>query len=174
MKYTIKSGTLYKQDLTLAYIKGILTGPEKKIFSSDGKLIFKAYIQQLDAPDGKRGDIRFRRYILSDSFGNTYALASPDYATGEDPDVIGWPIYRMPKADHAELLMDNHQYCLFMRNSQNYILEKSTGEHAVQIFHRGLIGGWDIDATDDISPAILCGIFIFCRYLEQENEFLVV
>lgn len=66
------------------------------------------------------------------------------------------------------------EYRLNMWNSQNYCLGKSAGEEAVRIFHRGLAGGWDIEAADEICPEIICGIFIFCRYIEQENEFPIV
>lgn len=174
MKYTMKAGTLYSQNHTLAYIKGILTGPEKKIFSADGALLLQTTIQNLDAPAEKRGDVHFRKYILSDINGNSYAVASPEYADGDDPAAIGWPICRMPKVDHAKILIQENEYLLIMQNSQNYHLQKSTGENAIQIFHRSLTGGWNIEAADEITPEIICGIFIFCRYIEQENEFLVV
>lgn len=52
--------------------------------------------------------------------------------------------------------------------------KKIIDENGKIIMRRGLCGGWLIDAFDDFSPEILCGIFVFCRYVEQENEFLIV
>ena len=65
-------------------------------------------------------------------------------------------------------------YALVMHNSQNYGLKDPTGCTVVQIMHRGLCGGWNIDTDEAFSSGILCGIFAFCRYMEQENEFVVV
>lgn len=174
MRYTMKAGVLYSQNNRLAYIKGILIGPEKKIFSTDGTLLLTTGIRNLDAPSGRASDVRFRQYLLLEADGTEYAVAHPNYAQGDDPSVVNWPLYRMPKVDHAQILMDDKEYLLIMRNSQNYSLKKNTGEDAIQIFHRGLTGGWDIETSISISPEVICGIFIFCRYMEQENEFLVV
>ena len=40
--------------------------------------------------------------------------------------------------------------------------------------HRGIAGGWTLEDNCGFSPEMLCGIFIFCRYIEQENEFMIV
>ncbi|MDE6589165.1 MAG: hypothetical protein K2K53_02205 [Oscillospiraceae bacterium] len=70
--------------------------------------------------------------------------------------------------------MDGREYLLVMRNSQNYILSAPNGQAAVQIVHRGLMGGWDIEAGGDLRPEELCGIFVLCRYIEQENELVLI
>lgn len=174
MRYIMRAGTLYSQNNMLANIKGALTGPEKKIFSADGRLLLQTNIRNLDTSAGKTGDVRLRQYMLLDADGKEYAVARPDYAEGDDPAVTGWPLCRMPKVDHAQVIMGGNEYRLNMWNSQNYCLEKSTGEKVVQIFHRGLTGGWELEAADEITPEVICGIFVFCRYIEQENEFLAV
>ena len=56
------------------------------------------------------------------------------------------------------------------------ILPSSAGglglfQSVMQIFHRGIVGGWNIEAMDNFAPEIICGIFVFCKYIEQENEF---
>ena len=61
-----------------------------------------------------------------------------------------------------------------MQNSQNYTLRDRAGYIVVQIMHRGLTGGWNMEVDEDFTPEILSGLFAFCRYIEQENEFLVV
>ena len=40
--------------------------------------------------------------------------------------------------------------------------------------HRGLIGGWTVEDDAGFTPEILCALFTFSRYLEHENEFVVV
>lgn len=174
MRYVMKAGVLYSQNNRLVYIKGVLAGSEKKIFSSDGTLLLQTNIRNIDCSSGQKGDVRLRQYILYDTGRNEYAVAHPDYAEGDNPDVVGWPLCRMPKVDHAKFLMNGNEYRLCMRNSQNYCLKKNTGEDVVQIFHGGVMGGWNIEVADEISPEVICGIFIFCRYIEQENEFLIV
>ena len=39
---------------------------------------------------------------------------------------------------------------------------------------KGIAGGWIVEDICGFVPEIICGIFIFCRYIEQENEFLIV
>ena len=113
-------------------------------------------------------------YVMLDAKNREMAVACPDYASGEDPAVVGWPICRMPKVDHASVVMNGASYLLRMMNSQNYQLRDENGQIVVQIIRRSLAGGWSIDAPDRFSPFILCGIFAFCRYLEQENELFIV
>ena len=36
------------------------------------------------------------------------------------------------------------------------------------------MGGWLFHDDHGFAPEVLCGIFAFCRYIEQENEFLIV
>ena len=88
--------------------------------------------------------------------------------------MVRWPICRMPRVDHAAVTIDGKPYALVMHNSQNYGLNDPSGYTVVQIMHRGLCGGWDIDADEAFSPGILCGLFAFCRYMEHENEFMIV
>jgi len=61
-----------------------------------------------------------------------------------------------------------------MHNSQNYSMKDRSGYVILQIMHRGLMGGWLFHDDHGFAPEVLCGIFAFCRYIEQENEFLIV
>lgn len=161
MKYTMMGGALFLQEAVAARITGVFTGPEKQILSPEGTLLLKADILCMGA----------RQYRLLDARGNEIALAWPSDAGDEASTGFGWPLQRMPRVDHARMTLGKAEYCLTMKNSQNYVLEKPNGEPAATFFHRGLAGGWDIEARDALSPEILCGVFVFCRYMEQENEF---
>lgn len=174
MKYTMKAGTLYVQGQIAAKIKSALTGPEKYIFSPEGRLLLRVDIRSLDAPQGRRGDVRFRQYVMTGEGDTSCAMAKPDYAEGDDPVVIGWPCCRVPRVDHAQVQIGDSAYYLVMINSQNYLMSELPGKKVVEIFHRGLAGGWDIEAADELRPELICGIFVFCRYIERENEFLIV
>ena len=101
-------------------------------------------------------------------------VASPDYAEGDDPAVVGWSLCRMPRVDHAKVVIGEREYLLVMQNNQNYSLSEISGKTIVQIVHLGLGGGWNIEAIEDFASEMICGIFVFCKYIEQENEFLVV
>ena len=100
--------------------------------------------------------------------------AVPGYAEGEDPEINGWPVSHMPRTDHACFDYNGESYRLVMLNSQNYTLYGKGGNTAVQIIHRGISGGWNIDAEDAFSPELLCGLFIFSKYLARENEFPMI
>lgn len=174
MKYTMRAGALYAQGQIVAKIKGALIGTEKQILSPDGRLLLRTEIRSLDAPPDRQADVRFREYVMIGEENDPFAIGKPDYAEGDDPMVIGWPCCRMPKVDHAQMQVGSNAFCLVMINSQNYLLKGQPGEVVVEIFHRGLTGGWDIEAADELRPEFICGIFVFCRYIEQENEFLIV
>jgi len=176
MRYTMKAGMLYEENRPEPVIrmKGVFSGPEKHICFPNEERVLRTDIRSLPAPTGKRADVRFRKYVMLDPNGTEIASGKPDYAEGEDPTVTGWPICRMPRVDHAAVTIDGKPYALIMHNSQNYGLKDPTGYTVVQIMHRGLCGGWNIDSDADFSPGILCGLFVFCRYMEHENEFMIV
>lgn len=176
MNYIMAAGSLYDKYKNKVYvhIKGRFAGPEKKILSADGVLLMQSDICKTNTSDNKTGGICYTEYVLQDEKGNKCAVARPNYAAGEDPAEVGWPINRMPKVDHAQITMEGQEYCLVMQNNQNYTLADHTGNIVLRILHRGLIGGWNIEADNSFSPEIVCGLFIFCRYIEQENEFITV
>ena len=173
MKYIMKAGTLYFNNIVSARIEGSFTGSEKKIYSANGSLIMHTDVANLEVPPNETVNVCYRQYILFDSSGNKCAVANPDYAKGDAPTVV-WPLCRMPRVDHAKVVFDKNEYLLVMQNNQNYLLSDKSGKSVMQIFHRGIAGGWNIEAMDDFAPEIICGIFVFCKYIEQENEFLVV
>ncbi len=176
MQYTIKAGDLYKSDsqTALAKIKSALIGPQRQIFSIAGKLRLTADARYLDESKASSGDVRNREYILSDNGNRPIASARPGYADGDDPDVVGWPICRMPRVDHANIVVNGEEYLLTMHNSQNYSLINTHNSEILRIMHKGIAGGWAVEDICGFAPEIICGIFIFCRYIEQENEFLIV
>ena len=176
MKYMIKAGILYKNEsqLALTKIKSTLLGSQRKIYSITGELLLTADVRYLDESKASSGDVRNREYILTNTKNQLIASARPGYADGDDPDVVGWPICRMPKVDHAEIVMNGKEYLLTMHNSQNYSLICNGNSEILRIMHKGIAGGWAVEDRYGFAPEMICGIFTFCRYIEQENEFLIV
>jgi len=176
MQYMMKSGNLYKdKDMTiLAKTKSVLVGPIKKIYNSAGNLILEVNIRYLDEAKAHTGDVRNREYTLTDYKGNLIASAFPEYADGDDPNVVGWPICRMPKVDHANINVSGNEYTLTMNNSKKYTMKNRNNVVVLSILHNGIMGGWLLEDSHGFAPEILCGIFTFCRYMEQENELLVI
>ena len=126
MKYIMKAGTLYFNDIMSARIKGSFIGSEKKIYSANGSMLMHTDIANLEVPPNEAGNVRYRQYILFDGSGNKCAVANPDYAEGDDPTVVGWPLCRMPRVDHAKVVFDKNEYLLLMQNNQNYLLKLPT------------------------------------------------
>lgn len=176
MNYTMKSGILYEEETSqaLATIKSVLMGSTKKIYADNSESSLSTDIRGMDAGQEHSGDVRFKEYVLTDQDQNILALAHPGYADGDDPTVTGWPICRMPRTDHAQILIGDREYLLTMHNSQNYSLKDMHGAEVLKIIHRGISGGWRLEGNHDFTPVLLCGLFTFCRYIEQENEFLIV
>lgn len=176
MNYIMISGSLYDnhKNKMFVHIKSRFIGPAKKILSADGTLLLQTDICRTNTSDHIIGDVRCTKYVMQDGERNECAMARPNYAEEDDPAEVGWPINRLPKVDHAKVAMKGQEYCLVMQNSQNYTLADHTGNIVLRILHRGLIGGWNIEADDCFAPEIVCGIFLFCRYIEQENEFITV
>ena len=175
MQYTIKSGVLYNEAQTaLAKIKSALLGPQRKIFSITNETLLTADIRYLDESKASSGDVRNREYILTGSKSQLIGSARPGYADGDDSDVVGWPICRMPRVDNAHVSIGVTEYVLTMHNSQNYSLVDTNDSEVLRIMHKGIVGGCIVESNCDFAPDIICGIFTFCRYIEQENEFLIV
>ncbi len=175
MNYILKSGVLYKEpNVHQAKMKSEIVGSVKKIFHINGTLAIKTEIRHLDDTNRSPGDVRTREYVMIDSEGIEIGVAKPDYAPENDPLIIGWPICRMPRVDRANVLLGDSSYTLSMLNSQNYTMKDAAGQFVVQIVHWGLTGGWNIEADEHFSAEILCGLFAFCRYIEQENELLII
>lgn len=193
MKYLMKSGILYQEpsNKMLAKINKSYLGPERTITLSQDKKSLETTIQNQDAPAEKRGDVRYRKYVLWDHSDKILVEAHPNYSPAEDPDQKGWPIYRMPKVDHATICIKNNEmlcdqvkdatkgqedeaFNLRMVNSQDYRLEDASGRPVFEMQHKGITGGWTIASEKEFSPQIICALFIFCRYIEQENEFPIV
>ena len=126
MTYIMRAGTLYFNDIVSARIKGAFIGSEKKIYSANDSILMHTDIANLEVPPNEAGNVRYRQYILFDGSGNKCAVASPDYAEGDGPTVVGWPLCRMPRVDHAKVVFDKNEYLLLMQNNQNYLLKLPT------------------------------------------------
>lgn len=175
MQYLMKSGGLYgPEDRCLCRLQGVLFSQGKTICSSDGTPVLQLRVRELDPRPERQGDVRSRAYILEDLRGGEVASARPGYAPEEDPLVAGWPVCRAPRVDHADVMLGRESYVLEMRSSRHYAMMDARGAAAVQVVHRGMMGGWTLETEQAFSPEVLCAVFAFCRYLEKENEFMVV
>ena len=176
MRYRMKSGVLFLPGSgeRCAQIKSAFWGARRSISLADGGAQYQTDIDLLEAPAGRSGDVRYHVYTLKDGDGEVLMQARPGYAVEDDPDLVGWPICRVPRVDHADVSLEGSAYSLVMHNSQNYSLQGESGPATLRIMHEGISGGWTMEAARAFAPQVLCGLFIFCRYMEQENEFIVV
>lgn len=118
MRYILKSGVLYQEpDCALAKLKGVFAGLEKRVYQNDGSLAQRTAIRDLDVPAVKKADVRFHAYVMLDAADGEIAIARPDYADGDDPAILGWPICRMPRVDHATVEVQGRKYILVTSTS---------------------------------------------------------
>lgn len=174
MEYILRSGCLYEKQaqpgaLPLARIKNTLRGSEKEIYLQNGLLALRASIEAAQPGSGAP-----RRYLLTSPEKQPLVCGMPGYAPEEDPAQVGWPVNHLPRTDHADLLLEGEPCLLEMLNSQNYELRSADGITLLQISHRGLLGGWNLRSHVQLVPELLCGLLVFCLYLDRENEFLTV
>ena len=169
MRYILQSGILTAESSgqMLAKIKSSVVGPVKTICNRDDGLMLKIDICPRNALTGRAGGVCDKAYIMEDSGGKRIMEGWPEYAEGES-------VCAMPRVNHAVIAGEKEKYYLTMHNSQYYSMKDATGQELLSITHRGIAGGWNLEDHKGFAPEILCGIFAFCRYLEQENEFLVV
>ena len=176
MIYYLTAGVLCAADEAqpLAHIRGCLCGTEKQVFDRDNSLLLRTDIRLLGPDSQSMEAVPAREYVMYGPDGSEIALAKPRCSAGDAPSAASWPVCRMPRADEAVLTMEGREYTLVMENVQNYVLTDAWGQCTVRIIHRGMSGGWRLDVSQPLSAPFLCGLFIFCRYLEKENEFVVV
>lgn len=178
MNLLLKSGTLYRTDNkaagpALANIHNRLFGLEKQIIA--GEKQFLTQIQTKTLTGERNPGAGSRQYLLKNSDGEILLSGVPRYADENDPSIVGQFIYRMPRVSSVELMFQDRSGLLRMINSQNYRLTDPSGKVILTLLRRGIFsGGWNLDAAEEFRPEFLCGIFIFCRYMEQENEFPIV
>ena len=161
MTYLMKRGCLYGDDreAELAVIHSELNGLKKQV-EAGGRLYTADVL-----PGGYRMEDESKQPVLEGKLG---------YAAGEDPAQFGWPLCRTPRRDHVCVQMEGREWMLEQLNCQNYRLLDSEGTPVLEVLHRGLTGGWILEAQREFEPWVLCGIFLFCLYLDRENEFAVV
>lgn len=178
MNLLLKSGTLYRTDNkasgpALANIHNRLFGLEKQIIAGE-----KQFLTQIrtDIPTGERTPgVCSRKYLLKNSDGEILLSGVPKYGDENGPSIVGQFVYRMPRVNSAELMFQDRSGLLRRIDSQNYRLTDSSGKVILTLLRRGTFsGGWNLDAAEELGPEFLCGIFIFCRYMEQENELPIV
>lgn len=167
MKYIIQAGSLYQTDngrpgVKLAYLESPYYPVRKTILSPDGRVKLYADIQT----SGSSGKIRERCYTLKDPLDQVILSGTPGPA--------GHITFNAPRIDHVKIDMDHKAYVLTMKNSQEYRLVDEDDRKAAQILHNGTEGGWKIETEPLFSPYALMGLYIFCRYLDKENEFITV
>ena len=173
--YVIRGGCLYNEGKPVMSIRTTLGSQEMEIIDSAQKPIFKTSVVDADEVSPvKSGDVRNKRYVIRDMEGHTYASGRPEYANSEAPEKKGWPVNRLPMADDVDMYMEDRHFHIHMNNSRNYDISDGKGAHSMNIRHKGLKGGWDIETEGRLKPEDICGIFVFCRYLERENEFDIV
>lgn len=168
MKYLIRAGELFsiengKASLSLASIQSPFYSVRHTILSAEGQTVFFTDIRTDSRGGGKAGN----QYLITDLQRHIVLSGKPECSADGIPGHV-------PRVDRVQLKMNQSVGSLRMLNSQNYCLEDAHGQRAVEIIHNGIDGGWTLEADASVSPALLLGIFIFSRYLDKENKFVVI
>ncbi|WP_337575608.1 hypothetical protein [Fournierella sp.] len=169
MEYLMKGGVLYRGETEpVGKIGGWLCGNRYTI--RQGTMEYQVRVQPLEQPEECCSG---REYFLRGK-GGQLMRAVPCYRRGQEPEQAGWPLNRTPEVDRAELTWRKKAYSLEMVSCENYLMKNQKGEVALCVMHRGIAGGWRIECGPEFEPWAICAIFVFCRYLEQENQMVVV
>lgn len=173
MNYYIKSGVLYASDdnTVKARIKSAFSTLSSMITLPGSNDTYKTTVSSRN-PESE--DVRNLTYLMTDALEQPLMVAAPDYAPDSLPLSSPAPLHRIPRVDHAAVSMNGEKYALTMQDSAHYTFKNARDKALMTLSHRGMSGGWNISADSSLSPAVLCGLYNFCRYIEQENEFFVV
>lgn len=171
MKYHIHFGKLYpihKNETgdCLCYVKWPYYTQNKQVCSSDGAE--EIFVQIEEADNGIL--LPGHKYVLTGTNHKILAEGQPEYAEGADLH----PLSHAPRADRVSIDLPDGGFLLKMLNSQNFTLTAPDGHTAMELIHNGSGGGWNISADDTFDAMLIMGIFLFSRYLDKENEFVVV
>lgn len=170
MEYLMKDGVLYRGEKEpVCRIGGWLCGSRHTI--SQGTAEYQVWAQPLEHPEercsGREYCLCGKKRAAADAGG---AQLPPGTGTGAgrlaaEPHAGGGP----GRADLAEKdLQSGDGSC------ENYLMKNRQGEVALCVLHRGIAGGWRIECGPEFEPWAICAVFVFCRYLEQENQMVVV
>lgn len=176
MRFTMKGGVLSGETdrKVRAVLKGTFHSPKKRVFTGDGMLALQTDIRNVSGTQTHPGDVWAREYVLLTSSGDEFATARPGYSKDDDPNQMGWPIFRLPHVDHAHVFWGGDEYRLNMDRNQNYTLVSPSLEPVARFWRKGFLGGWTVEAKDSFPADLLCAVYAFCQYLGQENELMVV
>lgn len=168
MKYLIRAGKLFsiengKASLSLASIQSPFYSVRRTILSAEGQAALFTDIR-VHSRSGKKAR---NQYIITDLQRHVVLSGKPECSADDNPDHV-------PRTDRVQLEINQSICSLQMLNSQNYRLENAHGQKVVEIIHNGIDGGWTVEADPSMSPELLLGIFIFSRYLDKENKFVVI
>ena len=144
----------------LACLKMPYYPTRKTILSPDGRIKLYADIKTCEGGEHSRQQI----YVLSDALNQTILSGSLVY-----PENLS--LLNDRPVNQIMFTMDHKIYHLFMRSSQEYCIMDEDSWVAARLSHSIKGGGWYVEADPVFSPFILMGLFIFCRYLDRENEF---
>ena len=166
MKYLIKTGKLYQIDngrpgAKLACLKPPYYPVRKTILSPDGSIKLYADIKTCKGSEPNRDQL----YILSDSLNQTILSGSPVYTKK-------LLLLDGIAANQIKLTMDHKPYNIYMKSCQEYCIMDENSWVAARLEHNPKGGGWLVESYPVFNPFILMGIFIFCRYLDKNNEFM--
>ncbi|MFU0831420.1 MAG: hypothetical protein ACFWUC_00535 [Oscillospiraceae bacterium] len=174
MKYQIRAGSLYavidgRTAGKLAFVQSPFYTEKQTILSPDGsgKLIAQV---RTDGRPGTQG----KEYVITDAQEQIVVIGKPMCSEEENSDVDSEIMFPMSRMDTVRLEMNHTVFNLRMRNSQNYCLEDEKGQKKLEMIHNGITGGWTVETEDAIDPLILMGIFLFSRYLDKENQYVVI
>ena len=173
VKYRIKAGVLYGEgdQVPLARLERRFRTQEKRIVDGEGRPAVRIARRRYREAGGESPADRWS-YEMEDMEGRPLAQVWPDYTSREGPGVQ--PLNRLPRVDRARLRVGEEEYLLVMKNSRSYCLYAPEEQVVLRMEHQGVAGGWQLESWKDFSPGFLCGFFVVCRYLEEENELLIV
>lgn len=178
MRYHIHYGRLFPacqdgKEECLCYIKQPVYLQNKQICSADGKRELSIEIEET----GNDARLPRHKFLMKDQDGTLLAEGQPGCASGSNLP----PVPRGLRMDHVAITMFHvpqtsppASYILQMQNSQNFLLTLPDGQTVMELIHNGVSGGWNVSTNDSFDAMLVMGIFLFCRYLDKENEFVIV
>lgn len=169
MKYSMRSNILFDENNNrCARVSSSASYLKNKICSSAERML------NTELRMNSSFDANDHEFILTDSDAKVIAYAKPRYSKSEDPHLNGWPLNRAPLVDEAILKIEGEVYVITRVGYPKYELRDSNGVLVLGAAYSSLMRNWSIYTKDRFTPDIVCAIVVFCKYLEFENEAVIV
>lgn len=82
--------------------------------------------------------------------------------------------FRTPEIDNLSLKVNENSYEIVRIGYPKYEIRDSLGDSVLELRYSLIARQWSVYTDNHFTAPIICGIILFCQYLEFENDVIVL